>query len=845
MQTNNHQARRTPIHDRPLTLAVGVLLGGLAVTTLVEAHEAALPAATSKLIVKTGKSGRRAILKLDAGGALSVDAHDPSTDGTSLVIRATGPEAGGTGLIALDRTRWKRTEKKGQLTGYRYRDKKGTRGGVTKAILKDGTLTVKAKGKRWPWEPAGGHDDIQIEFRIGGELFCSGVPGAKAKRNRKNLVKAIGMARPGSCAEQVCGNGQLEIDEECDDGNLQQRDGCTTACLVGECDAPSFNSTYEAIQTQIFSSSVYGCTNAVCHDSEAPAGGLDLTPGNSYAALINQPGSVGGFARVVPTDPGTSLLYLKLAAKTFGAPANVGTPMPQNLPALSEEQLDALYKWIRGGAPEDLVVEGTQAALATCLPDPDPLKVDPPDPPPPGVGFQLASTPRPLPRSSESEVCYSTYYDLSAVVPDSAVIDCPPRFQFEAYCSQDENQSCREDGDCGAGNTCIATRNVFNPESKCIAFHRTTLVQDPQSHHAVQFIYSGAHGLEHPAWGAWTYRFEGDDPRNGTECDPVAVDPATGSNPGCSSSIVSDVACISYGPPDFGGIDNFVNPQLQLAQEAYFDYEFDDGVYDVFPIRGLFTWNSHAFNLTSKDSTLAAYMNFEYAQSSDQLNPVQSVFEVTSIFAQDVPPFETREYCRTYTAPEGARLFRLGSHTHRHGTLFRVWSPPNTPCRAGCPDRPDEICFETAIAQIIFGEDPRPVCSGPREDDPLYRSTLYSDPLELYFDPAIVHTGSVEERTYLFCAVYDNGATAESPAIKRQSTSPLPPGGLFGITLGGPCEDDEVACIGGPRHGQLCNGSDAFCDSEPDAGDGDCDACPVRGGLTTEDEMFILLGGYY
>ena len=26
---------------------------------------------------------------------------------------------------------------------------------------------------------------------------------------------------------------------------------------------------------------------------------------------------------------------------------------------------------------------------------------------------------------------------------------------------------------------------------------------------------------------------------------------------------------------------------------------------------------------------------------------------------------------------------------------------------------------------------------------------------------------------------------------------------------------------------------------------GVCDACPVRGGVTTEDEMFILTGSYY
>jgi len=80
--------------------------------------------------------------------------------------------------------------------------------------------------------------------------------------------------------------------------------------------------------------------------------------------------------------------------------------------------------------------------------------------------------------------------------------------------------------------------------------------------------------------------------------------------------------------------------------------------------------------------------------------------------------------------------------------------------------------------------------------------------------------------------------------LKRQSTSPIP----TGLPFGGPCTDSVVTCANESRKGELCGGQpdpDAFCDTEPGAGDGDCDACPVRGGTTTEDEMFILLGDYY
>lgn len=45
--------------------------------------------------------------------------------------------------------------------------------------------------------------------------------------------------------------------------------------------------------------------------------------------------------------------------------------------------------------------------------------------------------------------------------------------------------------------------------------------------------------------------------------------------------------------------------------------------------------------------------------------------------------------------------------------------------------------------------------------------------------------------------------------------------------------------MGGPNKGQLCGGDDLNCPLS------ECDACPVRGGVTTGDEMFIATGGYY
>jgi hypothetical protein len=62
--------------------------------------------------------------------------------------------------------------------------------------------------------------------------------------------------------------------------------------------------------------------------------------------------------------------------------------------------------------------------------------------------------------------------------------------------------------------------------------------------------------------------------------------------------------------------------------------------------------------------------------------------------------------------------------------------------------------------------------------------------------------------------------------------------------LGG-CLPADLACVGGPHQGEHCQGNAALCDSSPGLGDGICDACTLHGGVTTDDEMFIMLGSYY
>ena len=78
---------------------------------------------------------------------------------------------------------------------------------------------------------------------------------------------------------------------------------------------------------------------------------------------------------------------------------------------------------------------GSEQVLDACLPDPEPLVIDPLDPPPPGEGVQFVMAPWPLPASSESEICFATYYDVTQQTPAGfriAEVPVPTRYFAEA-----------------------------------------------------------------------------------------------------------------------------------------------------------------------------------------------------------------------------------------------------------------------------------------------------------------------------------------------------------------------------------------------------------------------------
>ena len=308
--------------------------------------------------------------------------------------------------------------------------------------------------------------------------------------------------------------------------------------------------------------------------------------------------------------------------------------------------------------------------------------------------------------------------------------------------------------------------------------------------------------------------------RSGDPCDPAVAD-ACGNRSQCATEVLTGFGCNRYpnapalfrGSP--GGIGG-ARRQFSGAQESRFVNDLVDGVYRVLPVKGFIAWNSHAFNLTKIDTTIEQWVNLSFTFASDRRWPARQIFDTRNIFAMDpVNPFTKKEICMTFTVERFSRLMYLSSHMHMRGELFRIWNPPHQPC---------------------FGVEG---CSVP-SSTPEYESRIYDDPVYKYYpaDDLPFFDGEDDAgRTFKACAVYDNGQD-NALEVKRHSTRP------DAFTCGLPqahcgCDASNRACLGGADEGMLCGGDDTAC------GDGICDACPLLGGATTDDEMFIPLGGYY
>jgi hypothetical protein len=375
----------------------------------------------------------------------------------------------------------------------------------------------------------------------------------------------------------------------------------------------------------------------------------------------------------------------------------------------------------------------------------------------------------PLPATSEHENCFATYYDITSQVP--------PQYQ--------------------------------DPSGTMFRFSAQELRMDPESHHMILNRFVGDASYVHdPSFGAWTCR--NNPATEGQTCEPTDL---TSCGPGgvCTSAIKPSFACIGFGPqiqsPPYYGIGG--------AQRAQFSDEYPSGVYAQIPMKGILYWNSHAFNLTDQDTVMHGRLNY-YFSNNDQL-PLQSIFNISDIFGMNAAPYTTQTVCHTHVLPQGARLFELSSHTHKHGLHFTI-------CANGQP---------SSTTGSGSG-----ACSGPL----LYDSRIYNDPVNQEFNPPLAFDSPDPSlRTLQYCSFFNNGVASDglpdTNLVERASL--IPPSAVIGH-----CK--PTACAAG-KIGAACNGANDnhTCDSAPGANNGLCDACNLTGGESTQNEMFILQGSYF
>jgi len=638
----------------------------------------------------------------------------------------------------------------------------------------------------------------------------------------------------------------------------------TSMARAQGCDNGAFDSTYDLIQKAIFENK--GCTADACHGAAA-AGGLVLTAGVSYDNLVSQPAQtvdaeaagLPGLLRVVPSQKDQSLLYLNLAAATL--PSQWQAPlraMPIGLAPLSLDELEAVRLWIEKAASRDGVVEGTAELLDACLPPAEPIAVEPLAPPEPGTGVQIHSPRWILPAQSENEVCFASYYDVTDQVP--------PEFR-------------------GSDGT------TFLYKSQQIR-------QDPLSHHLIVNQYGGSAAPDDPSWG--TFRCRGGD-RDGETCE--ATDLAfCGPDGVCGTDWRRAIGCIGFGPPDQG----VLNHSMVIIQEASAQLVFPDGAFREAPLKGMMVWNSHAFNLTDKDGKIEVWMNFEFAQPEEQNWRMERLFDISSIFAMNVPPFQAQEICRHHVFPADTRLYELSSHTHQFGKRFETFEGryaceggsnrgapcyplasddmkatdlcPGSTCTAAVPpeigdcDGDGRIGIPDLVAavSIALGQRPTSACTSSDpddsgtisvaelvslvrtalqppalrnpEDDLLYTNLVYNDPSVVLYDPPKELPGA---KASAAARTFTYCSLFDNGYADPAEVKTL---ATFPDAEPAPCPN-PAACSEG-RVGDACAGgprpsSDTSCDSAPGVGDGVCGACAVHGGTTTEDEMYILMGAFY
>ena len=650
------------------------------------------------------------------------------------------------------------------------------------------------------------------------------------------------------------------------------------APAAADCGNGNFTGTYALIEKVIFEN--HGCTASVCHGA-ATMGGLDLRPGNSYDSLLQEAHTVPGWKRVYPGRRDLSLLFVNLAAKTspteYQAPYRFMPPDP--VPALSADQLEAVRKWIESGAPKDGVVAGTADLLDACLPPPDPIAIAPLPPPAPDKGIQFRMPRVDLPPHYENEGCFVTYYDISNDVPDqyksadkksfrykrnetrqdplshhlivsryagTAAADDPAWGEFHCRGGAREGESCAPTAlrFCGAGLCasdfqqsvlCIG----FGPADNNLGLQNSGFTGSQET--ASEFDFPPSVYRELPLSGVliWnTHHFNISDKPGKVEAW-LNFDYAEPEESLYPAQQIFDATDLFWSKRKSGG--SFQHAVREVP--AFSTYEWCS-VHSLPRGARLYELSSHGHRHLKRWRTfLGAFRCQGGAADGEPCSPLG--YDMAS------PDVCKGSPCVGMEKPRAGDC-NYDNHVDVNEMMTAVQIALGQASVNDCTDADSNGDSQVAIDELVHSaaaaEHGMPPAK-PRDgtESLLYVSHVYNDPIVRRFGaaPLIFASSDPDQRALTYCGLYDNGFS-DPTTVKLKSKSPHPPNPL---APGGPCAtatNCTAGKIGSPCQGTSAADRNRSCDSDPEhPGDGLCDACPVVGGVTTEDEMFLLLGGFW
>src|SRR4029450_735544 len=195
-----------PFRPRWLALQAALLSAPL-LPAAGSAHVAHIEVAGKKLSVESNAAKpqkNRLSFETQKGHDPLKISHDPTTDGFRVLVVGEGGGGNRSALATLDPGRWKALKND---KGWKYKDKDGTRGGITEVPLDKAKarLTLRAKGEGFGFAPTEAQDEVWVHVNVEDEWFCARF-GGTIKKNDAGVFKARGAAGPGAWPPRARGN---------------------------------------------------------------------------------------------------------------------------------------------------------------------------------------------------------------------------------------------------------------------------------------------------------------------------------------------------------------------------------------------------------------------------------------------------------------------------------------------------------------------------------------------------------------------------------------------------------------------------------------------------------------